>query len=474
MNAKTRNLLGLWPGVGLVAANMIGAGVFLSAGFMAQAMGPGPILLAWVVGAVLAMAGAKAYSAVAALVPRSGGEYRYLSELLHPAVGYLSGWASLLVGFSAPVAADALAAGEFARTVFPGLAAQWTVSLAGHHFTVRAVQLAAAGLVAALTALHVAGLETSARTQNALVVIKAILLAGFVAVGLALGSGAWPAWHPPSAGSGFPLSAFVFNLLFVMFAYSGWNAVVYAAEEFHVPERTVPRAMLLGCALVALLYFAVNWIFVANLTPEQAGIVTAYGNPEQEQVTLAHAVMRQLIGPGTARVMSVFTVAVFLSAMSAMIFVGPRVYAAMARDGFLPRALDAREGRPPVGAIVLQGALSVVIVFTQSLRDILANVSAILILFSALTALGLFRVALAPRGRPRPAAAALAAAGVYVAASAWMLWRGFSGSAWLLPWVAAIAAFGVGAYLLSPGRRRAAGAAGAAAVPGEGPPSPAS
>ncbi len=438
MSARTPGKLGPWSGVGLVAANMIGAGVFLSAGFMAQDMGPGTILLAWIVGAVLAMAGATSYAAVARIVPRSGGEYRYLSELLHPSIGYLSGWASLLLGFSAPVAVDALAAGAFASAVFPGLHATWT----------------AVALVWILTLLHLAGLEASARTQNALVAVKVLLLAGFVAVGLLAGSHAWPAWQPPQRGPGFPLAPFMGSLFFVAFAFSGWNAAVYAAEEFEAPERTVPRAMVVGCALVALLYLVVNWIFVANLSPAQAAKVALDYVQEKEQATLAHAVMTQLVGAGAARAMSLFTVAVFLSAMSAMIFVGPRVYAAMARDGFLPRFLDRVDGRPPVGAILLQGALSTVIVFTHSLRDILSNVGAILVLFSALTALGLFRAALAPAGGPRPRPLALAAAALYVGFSAWMLWFGFRGSTHLLPWLAAIALVGFGAYLVSPGRRR--------------------
>jgi APA family basic amino acid/polyamine antiporter len=405
---------------------------------MAQDMGPGPILLAWVVGAVLALSGARAYAAVAQIVPRSGGEYRYLSELLHPAVGYLSGWASLLVGFSAPVAVDAIAAGAFAKTVFPALDPQWT----------------GVAFVAVLTGLHVGGLETSARTQNALVAVKVLLLAGFVAVGLGYGVNAWPGWQPPGGSSGFPLAPFVRSLFFVAFAFSGWNAVIYAAEEFHVPERTVPRAMLIGCALVAVLYLVVNWIFVANLTPADAAVVFRY---ESDRVTLGHAVVSKLVGAGGGKVMSLFTIAVFLSAMSAMIFVGPRVYAAMARDGYLPRALAGRDGRPPVGSILLQSALSVVIVFTHPIRAILENVGAILVLFSALVAVGLFWRALSPAGRPRPGPVALAAAAVYVLASSWMFWFAFRGATHLLAWIGVIAAVGLGAYAAS--RRGAAAAA---------------
>jgi APA family basic amino acid/polyamine antiporter len=430
--------LGLRSGVGLVAANMIGAGVFLSAGFMAQEMGPGPILLAWVVGALLALAGARAYAELARLVPRSGGEYRYLSELLHPALGYLSGWASLLVGFSAPVAIDALAAGGFAKTIFPSLDPQWT----------------GAALVVALTGLHVVGLSTSARTQNALIAVKLLLLAGFVWVGLRHGASGWPTWQPPSGGTGFPTGPFVSSLFFIAYAFAGWNAVVYIAEEFREPERTVPRAMMIGTALVAVLYFVVNWIFVANLTPEKATVV--FGYEESHSATLGHAVIESLRGPSWASAMSAVTVVVFASAMSAMIFVGPRVYQAMARDGYLPRLFAGRPGRPPVASILFQSAISLLLVFSQPLRGLITNVSAVLIFFSALTAVGLVRVWLRPGGRERPATVSALAALVFVALSAYMLWFAFRGAVHVLPWLAVIFAAGLGAWAITR-RRRAPG-----------------
>jgi APA family basic amino acid/polyamine antiporter len=447
MSERTAKL-GVWPGVGLVAANMIGAGVFLSAGFMAQDMGPGPILAAWVVGALFALCGARAYSAVAVLVPRSGGEYRYLSELLHPAVGYLAGWASLLVGFSAPVAADALAAGAFSATVFPGLNAQWT----------------GVAFVVALTALHLAGMKTSAWVQNGLIVIKALLLAAFVVLGLWLGKGAWPTWQPPTVSEGFPVAPFAQSLFFIAFAFSGWNAAVYAAEEFHEPARTVPRAMIVGTLLVGGLYLLVNWIFVANLTPSEATVVFRYGT---EQVTLGHAVMRTLVGEGGAKVMSLATVLVFLSAMSAMIFVGPRVYAAMARDGFLPSFLAGEEGKPPVGSILLQGALATVIVLTHSLRSILENVGAVLTLFAALTVLGLIRVYFSPGRFARPPLVGVLAAAVYAIGTVCMFLFAFRNAGVGHLWILGIVVIGLVAYFLSPGRRRAATEASlsAAALP---------
>jgi APA family basic amino acid/polyamine antiporter len=430
--ASTPPKLRLASGVGMVAANMIGAGVFLSAGFMAQDMGPGHILLAWVAGAILALCGAVAYGAVARLVPRSGGEYRYLSELLHPAVGYLGGWASLLVGFSAPVAMDALAAGAFASTIFPGLHPTW----------------AGAGFVVLLTGFHAVGFRASFRTQNLLILVKATLLVGFVGVGLFLGARAWPSWTPPNAQPGFPLGPFASSLFYIALAFSGWNAAIYAAEEFEDPARTVPRAMIIGTLLVATIYLLVNWIFVANLDP-----ATAFFTVTGDNGTLGHAVMARLLGPTAGVFWSAATVLVFLSAMSAMIFLGPRVYAAMAADGFLPGFLRATPGgHPPRAAILLQGAITLLIVFTQGLRETLGQVGAILVLFAALVALGLLVARL--RGlQPTPSKRAVVAAIIYVVSSAWMFWKGFGNQPRTLLWVGGVAVIGVIAWALSRRRR---------------------
>src|SRR5438128_260057 len=363
--------LGLWSGVGLVIANTVGVGVLTCTGFMARDMAPSHIVVAWIVGSLVAMAGAYGYSAIAAIIPRSGGEYRYLSDLLHPVVGYLAGWASLLVGFSAPVAVAAYAAASYAGTLVP----------------VRHPRLIATALIAALTILHALGRGSSRWTQDLLALTKAALLVGFVAVGLALGSNRWPGWTPPQRPA--PLPTFTGSLFYVAYAFSGWNTAVYAAAEFREPRRTVRQAVLLGCALVAALYLVVNWIFVANLTPQRAAAVFA---SEAARVTLAHLIVQDLLGDAGARAMSILAVVVFLSAASAMTFAGPRVYAAMAQDGFLPRQLAGAEGRPPAGSILLQGILAAVVVHTHELQRILENAGAMLTLFSALTVLALVRV----------------------------------------------------------------------------------
>lgn len=429
--------LGLPSGIGLVLSSMIGAGVFLSAGFMAQDLTASQILLTWVAGLLLALLGVAVYAAVATRVPRSGGEYRYLSDLLHPAFGYLAGWGSFLVGFSAPIAVNALAAEAFLGTLLP----------------LPPRGLVAAALVVALTAAHALNLYASRLTQDALALLKALLVGLFVVLGLVLGSNAWPEWAPANAAPSFPTSAFARSLFYVGFAFSGWNAAIYAAGEFANPRRDVGRSMWLGCLLVGGLYLLVNWVFVANLDPSAAAAVFRY---EQDHVTLGHLVAERLLGTAGGVAMSVLAILAFVSAMSTMIFSGPRVYAAMAQDGYLPRWLAGREGRPPLGAVLLQGALSLLLVFTHQLQQVLQNVGGILTLFSALVALALIRRAF-PRSRPdRPGIFAVSAAALYILCAAWMLYYGFSDEPKLLAWIGAVAAAATGAYALTARARRRA------------------
>lgn len=419
--------LGLRSGIGLVVSNMVGAGVFISAGFMAQDLTPGLILLSWVMGAIIAMAGARAYATVATWVPRSGGEYRYLSDLMHPALGCLAGWGSLLVGFSAPIAVDALAAGEFARTLGSPLPPAVFGAL----------------VIIILGAVHGMGRQASKHGHNLLFVGNGLLLAGFVITGLFFGTNAWPTWVPAAAttSTAFPKEAFARGLFFIAFAFSGWNAATYAASEFRDPKRDVPRAMLIGCGLVAVLYLAVNWVFVANLMPDDFKVVFGY---DESKVTLGHVILSRILGPFGGLIMSLLVLVAFISAASAMTIVGPRVYATMAEDGYLPGFLRVEEGQVPVKSIILQCGVALVILATHTLQQALANVGAILTLFAALVSVSIFRRAFSRQnGLEKPNALTLMAAGIHVGSSVFMLYFGFRDSTRLLVWVAAVLAAGL-------------------------------
>jgi APA family basic amino acid/polyamine antiporter len=422
--------LRLFTGIGLVMANMIGAGVFLSTGFMAQDLGPMTIMLAWGVGALLALTGTLTYAGVIEVLPKSGGEYRFLSDLLHPWVGYVAGWSSILIGFAGPIAIDAIAAGYFLQTIFP------------------AVQPKLVGIVVILgiTMLHAFDLGLSKWTQNWLVSIKVLLVIVFVVLGLSAGSHSFPDWSPPAVSEGFPLAPFMASLFYIAFAFSGWNAAVYAAEEFEKPKRDVSRAMFIGCLVVALLYLLVNWVFVANINPERASIVFSY---DTERLTLGHVLVSDLIGDVGGKVMSGFLVVAFLSATSAMVFAGPRVYAAMAKDGYLPSMLQAKEGKPPVGSVLLQGAIALVILFTQNLQDILHDIGAVLTLFSALTAASLLWVCYKRRGSIAVSPVKMTAAVVFIISAAYMFYFGLQADTNLLLWIVLIVLVASFGYFVS-------------------------
>jgi APA family basic amino acid/polyamine antiporter len=245
-----------------------------------------------------------------------------------------------------------------------------------------------------------------------------------------------------------------FNLFFIAFAFSGWNAAVYAADDFKDPRRDVPRAMLFGCAVVAVLYLVLNFIFVANLTPAQGTVVFNYSDftslkGQFEQVTLGQAVMASLLGSTAARVMSGVMVLLFVSATSAMMLVGPRVYAAMARDGFLPAALAGREGKPPVGAVVLQGAIALLMLLWSDVATVLGTVGELVVIFAALTMVGLFARVRAPSAEQRPSVPSLLAAAVYVASAAYMLFIGVKRNPTMSLVVLGVCVVGVAAWALT-------------------------
>jgi APA family basic amino acid/polyamine antiporter len=439
--------LGLWSGVGLTMADMVGVGVLTTAGFMALELSPGLILLDWVLGGIVAIAGSLAYAALASLVPRSGGEYRYLSSLLHPSVGYLAGWASLLVGFSVPVALAALGAGAFGETVLPGVDGRYIAAL----------------LIAIITASHAIGLRSSRFTQDALALVKGVLLFGFIVTGLLFGENRLPPWSPPPGASGFPTQSFFTSLIFITFCYTGWNAATYASEEFENPRRDVPRSMLIGCLLVMVLYLFVNWVFVTNLTQADMG---GWIQGDRDRVTLAHLVAKNLLGPGAATAMSVVVIIALMSAISAMTLIGPRVYAAMAQDRFLPSVLAAREGKPPVGSLLLQSSLATSLVFLSGFRELLNNVGSILAIVSAITVLSLFRKKRWRRGERPPLSSRLGAL-VYATMVAWMVYFSVKTSertnflGLLVPsvvlWMLGIVAIAMAAYVVTRGLRPDAG-----------------
>ncbi|MCU0553840.1 MAG: amino acid permease [Syntrophales bacterium] len=332
--------LGLTSATALVVANMIGAGVFTTSGFLLADLGsPLYVLLAWAAGGVQAALGAVCYGALARRIPESGGEYRFLSRALHPAAGYVAGWLSLLVGFSAPLAAAAFAFGTYARPWLGGLSP------------------AAAGsiLIAAFAAVHAGEVRRGAQVQNGAVLLKVALIAAFAAFSLAAGEAPPAEPLPP-----FPLAAFGVSLVWISFSYSGWNAAVYVAGEIRDPERTVPRSLILGTALVTVLYLALNAAFVlAAPAAELAG-----------RLEVGRIAARALGGAVLEEAVAGLIALVLVSSVSSLVMAGPRVYAQMAADGYLPRRLAVVSG-PPRAAIAVQAGLALFFLWSATFEAML-------------------------------------------------------------------------------------------------------
>lgn len=340
---------------------MIGTGVFTTSGFLlADLRSPWAVLAVWAAGGVLAALGALSYGALARRIPESGGEYLFLSRTVHPAAGYLAGWISLLVGFSAPVAAAAIAFGEYARPWLPG----WPPQLSG---TI---------LLLLFAGVHATQVRRGARVQDWTVLVKVILILAFVGF-------AWPLVHPSSVQnvSEIPLSAFGVSLVWVSFSYSGWNAAIYIGGEVSDPERNLPRSLLLGTALVTALYLALNAVFVFA-----APVADLSG-----KVQVAQIAAQALGGAKLATAVSALVALALVSSVSSMVMAGPRVYARMAGDGYLPRWLAAGDG-PPRAAIALQAALALALLWTAAYDSLLTYIGFTLGLSTAATVLGLVRL----------------------------------------------------------------------------------
>ncbi|MEZ4400451.1 MAG: amino acid permease [Kofleriaceae bacterium] len=359
--------LGLPTAAALVVANIIGTGIFTSTGFQAMALhDAGTMLVAWVVGGILALAGAACYAELGAMMPRAGGEYVYLREAYHPAVGAMSGWVSLTAGFSAAIAVSALGFATYLHNVVPGLDPG------------RAQQLVAVGLVLAMTAMHSFDTVVGGRIQAAFTVAKVGLLVVFIVAGLAFGSGDWSHFTPRAGGiaSNLPTGAFAESLFWVGFAYAGWNAAAYLASDLREPQRTLPRALFIGTGIVIVLYVAVNVTFIYALSPETLGAPV---------VDVGAAAAATLFRPSVGKAMAVLVSLALVSSVSAMVMAGPRVYASMAEDGALPTALGRKNARGvPTAAVLVQGVIACTFILVGDLGKLIQYIQFTLFVSSAL------------------------------------------------------------------------------------------
>jgi APA family basic amino acid/polyamine antiporter len=354
--------LGLPSAVALVIANMIGAGVFATSGFALADLGSrGPVLLAWAVGGGLALCGALCYGALARRIPVSGGEYTFLSATVHPLAGFLAGWVSLLAGFTAPlaVAAEGLQAYLAAPLGWRG-SPDW---------------LGSAALVAC-GALHGLRLRPGLWTQNSAVALKVLAILAFIAIGLRAPLSAEVAAE--AAWRSFDGGAFAVTLVWISFAYSGWNASVYLASEIRDPDRNLSRSLWLATAIVSALYLGLNAAFLwAAPASQLAG-----------RADVGAAAAQALGGDALRTALSLLVALALFTSISSMVMAGPRVYARMAEDGLFPRRF-ARRDEVPRAAIALQVGLALAALWIGDLAELLGYAGFTLGLSAAATVAGL-------------------------------------------------------------------------------------
>lgn len=346
----------------LVVANMLGVGIFTSSGFLIDSVPSRPIaLLGWVVGGGIALLGAISYGALARRLPESGGEYFFLSRTIHPAAGFVGGWMSLLVGFSAPIAAATYGLIKYTETWY----SEWVDP-----------RWVGTAVLFGFALLHGLSVRRAVFFQNGIVVLKIVLI--FVLIAVA-GSNLSPS-APPEAGS-VKLGSFVVSLMYISFAYSGWNAAVYIGGEISDPGRTLPRAMMIGTLIVIVLYLALNVVFLYGPPVEAIA-----GKPEVARIAAEH-----LAGKGFAEFTSALIAIALLTSISAMIMAGPRVYAKMAEDGYLPRWLGS-EHPPATNAVLLQLALALIMFWIPDFQNLARYIGFTLGIGTALTVVGLMRL----------------------------------------------------------------------------------
>ncbi len=391
--SQLKREIGLFSAIAIVVANMVGTGIFTTSGFILEEVGSSSaLLLGWLVGGAFALCGALCYGELGARYPQAGGEYVYLREAFGKPLAFLSGWISLIVDFSAPIAAAATAFSIYLLKAVGATAdTDRVVTLFGVPIiTLSLPVMLAIAVVVLLSILHVNSVRIGSRVQNLLTIFKIALIAGFIGAGI-YSSGGSTDHFSGSLSLGVLLDGkFVVALIFISFAYSGWNAAAYLGGEIKHPSRNIPLAMLAGTLIVTALYLLLNLVYVYALPPEEMRGV----------MEVAAAAGARLFGPGIGRWLNGAISLGLLSVISAMILAGPRVYYAMSRDGiFFPLfgKVDATR-HTPAHAIGLQAAIAIAMIVSASYDKLLVYIGFTLSLFAMLTVIGLMRVRLKDPG----------------------------------------------------------------------------
>jgi len=385
-NRLTREI-SLFSATVLVIANMVGTGIFTTSGFIMEELGdPKIMLLCWFVGGVFALTGALCYGELGAHFPEAGGEYVFLRESFGKGVAFLSGWISLIVGFSAPIAAAAIAFGTYFFRMFPVTGnSDYTASLFDVTiFTVSPVTILAVIAILVFSLVHYHSLAFGTKVQNGLTLFKIGLILVFIIGGLLLGDGSIGHFAGDLNMGAVIDGKFAVSLIFVSFAYSGWNAAAYLGGEIKEPAKNLPLALLTGTLFVMGLYMFLNAVFIYALSPEKMSGVLEVGT---------HSAI-SLFGKGVSKYFSGAIALGLLSVLSAMIMAGPRVYYAMAKDKVFFELFGKvnKFHKTPARAIFLQAFIAICMAITTSFDELLIYIGFTLSLCAVFTVVGMMKL----------------------------------------------------------------------------------
>jgi APA family basic amino acid/polyamine antiporter len=384
----------------VVVASMVGTGVLTTSGYTVASVGSNQwMLMLWVIGGLTAVCGALTLAELSAAMPRTGGDYVYLYEAYGPLPAFLSGWVSFLIGFAGPGAASGFASAKYLLTPFQGSLGMDVVLLE---------RLVATALILAFAAIHVMGRRQTAQVQAWITAIKLALLAGFAAAGLYAGR-----LNLANLDDLTPITdekallGLLTSLVYIYYAYTGWNAASYMAGEVRDPQRLLPRAILLGTGGVLLLYMAVNVVYAMALTP--ADIRAIIADPANKEgfdavAPIAELAAKRLFGPYWAKPLSVAVGIMLLSSLSAYLLIGPRVLYAMAESGQFPAmaARLTRKARTPGIATAFQLAVTLALLWLASVESLILYAGVGLSIFSMLAMSSIFVLRWRRPDLPRP------------------------------------------------------------------------
>jgi APA family basic amino acid/polyamine antiporter len=402
--------IGLFDATALVVGSMIGSGIFIVSADSARVLGStGWLLAAWGIAGALTMTASLSCSELAAMLPKAGGQYVFFREAYGPLVGFLFGWAMILVIQTGTIAAVSVAFSKFLGVLWPAISSPRSLvplGLSGGLLSVTAGQAVALGVIAILTATNMTGLRAGTRTQNVFTVSKLAALIALTVLGLFLGGrpdaalrapGFWTAVTPAGGMlTGFALVAALGTAMVgPLFSQSAWNNVTFAGEEIRQPERTLPRALLAGCLIVTGLYLLAN-VAYANVLP-----LAEIQHAPQDRVATATATA--LFGPTAAALTAAAIMVSTFGCVNGLILSGARVTFAMARDGLFFRRLGTvNRAAVPAGALVAQAVWAGILVLSGDYGRLLKYVISVDILFYVMLVLAVIVLRRRHPDWPRP------------------------------------------------------------------------